>query len=349
MRADPNGARLTPLGILARLRAILEDPDLTPARKVAVARVVLCADKSGRAWPGRRFLARICHLSHQAVSGALAVPGGSALGKHLEPVGRGPHGVQIYRVLPVPDGAPSGPAGRALPQASSGSPVGALAERQRPVSDASAAPFQPSSGPVLTPQRSASGYETSTTELVDITGGELDTPRPHARCTAENGSGMAPPDLDTLARQLWNSGPHPPGQSLADCLGTLARDLDAGAYTLTDLSRFLVTTDGSRPPFWEFKRAIPDFLKRLADRGLENLARLFATAKKGDVARRKADGARGTVWEACNVAITVRLTDPEIDWPRIETAEQFQGWDFSPPDGRMLQAGAETVARGTET
>ncbi|MBE3098088.1 MAG: hypothetical protein IMZ44_13300 [Planctomycetes bacterium] len=162
MTADPNGILLTPLGILARLRAIADDRDLTPAAARAVSRVVLCANKAGLAWPGFRFLAKTCGLSHEALSRALGVPGGLALGRHLEPAGRGPRGVQIYRVLPIPKDGASAPATEAPPTCSSAPTTEALAEAQRACSDASARLVPLSSAPVSGFQRACLGGVTVT-------------------------------------------------------------------------------------------------------------------------------------------------------------------------------------------
>jgi hypothetical protein len=74
---------------------------MSPAERAAVARVVLCVGrKTGLAWPGYRFIARECGLSPKTISAALK----KAVGRHLKLAGRGEHGVQKYRILPVEAG-----------------------------------------------------------------------------------------------------------------------------------------------------------------------------------------------------------------------------------------------------
>lgn len=130
---------------------------------------------------------------------------------------------------------------------------------------------------------------------------------------------------------MWDSGPRPSGQTVDDCRATIGRDIDAKVYTLANLARYLVVTNGTRAPFWQFKTAIPDFLKRQADCDSESKARLFAQVKKGYTARRRADGIVGVVSGVFSHAVDLRVTAPSKAFPRIETAEQFAEWEFSPP------------------
>ena len=161
--------------------------------------------------------------------------------------------------------------------------------------------------------------------------GEGEDPAPGAR--GEQNGTAAPPDLDALTRCVWDSGPRPHGQTIDNCRATIGRDIDAKVYTLANLADYLGATNDGRAPFWKFETAIPDFLKRLADCDFESVAGLFAQIKKGDVARRKADGIVGVVLAVFSHAVDIQVTEPSKEFPRIETAEQFNAWEFSPPAG----------------
>jgi hypothetical protein len=98
MNDGPNNAGLSPLAILARLRAVHSDKDLTHSERIAVAGVIFHANKkTGIGWPGYRHLMKEHQLSPTTIRSALR----KAIGRHLEPAGLGPWGTQAYRVLAV--------------------------------------------------------------------------------------------------------------------------------------------------------------------------------------------------------------------------------------------------------
>ena len=144
MNDRPREHGLSPVEALERLRAVLSDARLTPAERIAASAVVLAANRStGLAWPSFRTIAREFHLSPKVIASALAassgkigpdgkpLPGGLAVGVHVELDGRGPHGARLYRVLPVQDDAASASYGEA-PKEPERFPLGSQALPFRP-------------------------------------------------------------------------------------------------------------------------------------------------------------------------------------------------------------------------
>jgi DNA-binding transcriptional ArsR family regulator len=180
------------------------------------------------------------------------------------------------------------------------------------------------------------------------------TPAPSAP-VSDNGHGSnGPPDVAALAQRAWDASPRrPPGQTVADCESAIRGHIAQGAYTARTLAAYLDATAKSGGPveFWKLNDAVPRFAKRRDDKAWKDRARLFASAPKGYLARRKADGATGIVHEWCNEAVTIRVTEPVTDWVRIETAEKFDEWEFTPPsataapDGRQARQDGPQAAR----
>lgn len=93
---------MTPTDVIQRLRLVLTDRALTLAERVAVAAIVLHADRAGIAWPGYRRVRNVYGVNLESAVKALGdgKGHGKAIGRHLERIGRGAHGTWRFRVLP---------------------------------------------------------------------------------------------------------------------------------------------------------------------------------------------------------------------------------------------------------
>ena len=168
---------LSPVQALKRIDLILCDRRLRLAERVAAVGVVLRASRQdATAYPGFRFLCQRYGLGATAVARALAVPGGKAVGDHLAPAGRGPRGVQRFKVLPPPD--PDSPEGSATP-------TGALKDGQRYHSEPPALPAEAASATGKPPQRSRHG---SVTHVTHGTQEEDSDPPPSSLRADSNGN-----------------------------------------------------------------------------------------------------------------------------------------------------------------
>jgi hypothetical protein len=157
-------ATLSPVAKLRRLESVLRDQGLSLAERVAVADVVLRASRNGVSWPGYRRITADCGVSPDAIHSALAVPGGAAVGRHVEAAGHGPKGVQLFRVLPVPD-----------KEAPSASPSEALETAQRTDSTPPALQSDPAGASVSGVQRFTHQRNISS-ESVESVKGNLSAP-----------------------------------------------------------------------------------------------------------------------------------------------------------------------------
>ena len=203
---------------------------------------------------------------------------------------------------------------------------------------------------------SAAAPESRKEEEPDKELGKKRTPAPSAHVSDNGHNSNGPPDLAALAQRAWDASPRrPQGQTVADCERTISEHIAQGAYTARQLAAYLDATEKGGGPveFWKLGEAVPRFAKRNTDEAWEHKARLFASAPKGYLARRKADGATGIVDEWCNEAVTIRVTEPVADWVRIDTAEEFDEWEFTrppataAPDGRQArQDGPQAVRAG---
>lgn len=164
---SPDGDKLPLSALKHRIDDILRDERMTANQRLATVAVALHGNKrTGLAYPGQRRLRREYHVGGRAIPEALACPKpgedrkpGLAIGVHLEPAGRGPRGVQQYRVIPGerPGGDPDGPQGSSSgPSAPTG---GALHPSSAPET-AGSAPVSPSSAPGCAAQRAQGGRET---------------------------------------------------------------------------------------------------------------------------------------------------------------------------------------------
>ena len=218
-----DASALSPLQALERIRRIVKDEDLTPSEKLAVIAVVLHANtKTGLAFPGQRTIRRETGIGGKPVESALACPGpgesrprGKAVGQHIEPAGRGRHGVRVWRVLPA---SPVG----ARYENGSDPQAGALDSTQRASGAAQRA------SPEI--QRSPEGRRTGV-EL-KATGGEEKAPPPIAPMSGNgNGNGQA------LGARLKTLAVRP---ATADEWGaTVQEDLRHGRYVRADLEAYL--------------------------------------------------------------------------------------------------------------
>ena len=315
------GLRL--VDILQRALTVLSDQELTPGERVATAVVVLRAGcQSGLAWPGYRSIRRDTGLSNDVIANALATPEsgtdqppGKAIGRHLEPAGCGPRGVQRYRVLPPNSAAPNAPAS------------GALRDGQRSDSQPPALGSGTASAPVSTPQRSGQRCITGV-ELKEGTGGNC-SPAPASVAASGNSNGTADP-LTAQALMAWQRSPRPPGQTVRDCENAIRQHVSKDKYTVKALADYLATAE-TPGPFWEFDKAIPLFFQNRGREAREALATRFAGVKVGWTAVRKDGTARGTVHLKVTHKITVKVTEPGTEYPDITTSEEFDRWSISPP------------------
>ena len=151
MTADADNG-LGPVEALRLLRRVLRDPDLPAGQRIAVAAVVLQADRgTRRAWASYRQLARDWHVGPDSIAGALRVepakaaggkapkPTGKGLARYLRPGRRGPHGSREYIVLAA-GSAPESGALASAPESGTQAPASA------PESDAQAPASAPESG-----------------------------------------------------------------------------------------------------------------------------------------------------------------------------------------------------------
>ena len=89
MTADADNG-LGPVEALRLLRRVLRDPDLPAGQRIAVAAVVLQADRgTRRAWASYRQLARDWHVGPDSIAGALRVEPAKAAGGKQPPADRG--------------------------------------------------------------------------------------------------------------------------------------------------------------------------------------------------------------------------------------------------------------------
>jgi hypothetical protein len=226
---------LSPVEALKRVHEVLADKTMSHAARNATAAVVLCADnKTGCAWPGYRWIARTFGVSYDAIRAALAVPGGQAIGKHLEAAGHGPRGVQRYRVLPVPED----------PEAGSAPAAGAQAAGQRTNSDVSAHRSGRFSAPVLTDQRTADGSVTNV-ELTYETSGE-NCPAPLPVAHGEDRNTLADADARLVGYLEATTGQPSNGQARA-FLGAVQEARQAGATDAMIAHAILQQSAGATP------------------------------------------------------------------------------------------------------
>ncbi|MEA3368381.1 MAG: hypothetical protein U9R68_09745, partial [Planctomycetota bacterium] len=161
------GDKLPLSALKYRIDAILRDGRMTASQRVAAVGVALHGNKqTGLAYPGERYLRREYHVGGKTIRETLTCPKpgedkepGLAIDVHLEPAGRGPHGVQQYRVVPgqLPGRKSDGSHGSTgVPSAPTG---GALNPPSAPET-ADSAPVSPASAPGCAAQRAPGGRET---------------------------------------------------------------------------------------------------------------------------------------------------------------------------------------------
>ena len=285
---SPENARpgLSPLQALGRIRAILEDADLTPSEKLAVINVALHANsKTGLARPGQRTIRREAGIGGKPIEGALACPApgelcrrtgkpksrGKALGRHVEPAGRSSHGVRVWRVLAV-------------------SPVGAHCED---VSTARTGALKDDQRAPLDDQRPPDGRKTG----VELAGRAGTHPAPRV-------------SVDSLAARLWAAGPRPHGQNVDDARRAIGEALAKAEVCPADLSAMLGDLGGRGEPlpcFWKLAEPLSAFCQRREASASAALYREAHRFRPGDWVRR--DGRQGKVVDVFTTKVTVRWAD----------------------------------------
>jgi len=265
----PREHGLSPVEALERLRAVLSDARLTPAERIAASAVVLAANRStGLAWPSFRTIAREFHLSPKVIASALAassgkigpdgkpLPGGLAVGVHVELDGRGPHGARLYRVLPVQDDAASASYGEA-PKEPERFPLGsqALPFGQPGASLSAVKRFPSQSGPDV--QREAENIEpgassavvsarTTSEELAHKTC-EGNCPPPSARSDTKNGDAL---DANgRLLTILGRANGRPPTNGTAEKFLQAVREARAGGATDAEIAHHVLEVGPGAAPW----------------------------------------------------------------------------------------------------
>lgn len=94
---------MSPTDTLRMIRVILADHELSATAKIITAAVFLSADnQTDRAWASYRSLRREFGVSTEAICTTLKDPGGAAIGKYLDIIGRGAHGSREFLALCPP-------------------------------------------------------------------------------------------------------------------------------------------------------------------------------------------------------------------------------------------------------
>jgi hypothetical protein len=222
MSDRPQERGLSPVEALGRIDLILQDRRMSLAERVAAVGVALRANRrDGTSFPGYRFLCTRYGLGPSAVSKALAVPGGKAVGVHLKPTGRARKGVQVFKVLPPPSSE--------SPE-SSASTTGALAGGLRSQKDPAALPVEGSSASSEAPQRFHHGSETKD-ELAQGTGGNWPPPPLSRTPATTEGNGDGHNETEGIqGDDTTDADPADPGAALRFSLGRDATTKERTAF-----------------------------------------------------------------------------------------------------------------------
>lgn len=322
---SPDAKRLlSPLDALRRVRAILQDPGLSAAEKVAATAIVIhCNGQSGISRPGITFLRQAYKLGSDSIRKAIehCLQAG-----HFQDAVRGAHGARRLRIMPGPK-----------PDSSTASllPTGNLATDQFTCPPAPDYPPEAASLPVERSQVTPGGSGTSVWTCEEPAGG-TGALSPGARDgPAKNGDGNG---QDAEAEEVLRAA-FPGGATEAQRAAVLNAVTEArrrGATTANMLAA-LEDPDLSPKPWLRIEQAarraktLPvtnvEETKRIA--GFNRIA-AFKRIPAGSLARR-ADGLAGRVHDgSSDRALVIDVRPSPEAFIQITDARDLSKWIFSP-------------------